>query len=297
MGARPGLTAVAGALALAFSGILVRLADVEPATAAAFRCAYALPALWLLARLESRRHGRPGGRERRLAWAAGLLFAADLELWHHSIAAVGAGLSTVLANTQVVVVALAAWALLGEKPTARVVGAIPVVLGGVVLISGVVGAGAYGDDPALGVVTGLGAAVAYAGFLLVLRAGSADLRRTAWPLLDATLAAALASVVIGLALGELDPLPGWEAQAWLVLLALSAQVLAWLVIATALPRLPAALASLLLLVQPAAAVGAAMAVLDESPSAVQLTGIAVVLGGIGLATVGRRPQRDMSEPT
>lgn len=297
MGGRPGLTAIAGALALAFSGILVRLADVEPATAAVFRCAYALPALWLLARIESRRHGRPGRRERRLAWAAGALFAADLELWHHSIAAVGAGLSTVLANTQVVVVALAAWALLGERPAARVVGAIPVVLGGVVLISGVLGAGAYGDDPALGVVTGLGAAVAYAGFLLVLRAGSADLRRTAWPLLDATLAAAIVSVAIGVVLGELDPLPGWEAQAWLVLLALSAQVLAWLVIATALPRLPAALASLLLLVQPAAAVGAAMAVLDESPSAVQLTGIAVVLGGIGLATVGRRPRKDMSEPT
>lgn len=291
------MTAVLGALALAFSGILVRLAHVEPATAATLRCAYALPALALLARAESRRHGAPTWRERRLAWAAGVFFAADLELWHHSIAAVGAGLSTVLANTQVVVVALAAWALLGERPAGRVLLGIPVVLGGVVLLSGVIGAGAYGDDPALGVVTGLGAAIAYAGFLLVLRAGSADLRRTAWPLFDATLTAALTSAAIGVALGELDPFPGWAAQGWLLLLALSAQVIAWLVIATSLPRLPAALASLLLLVQPGATVVAGMAILDERPSSLQLAGIAVVLGGIGLAAAGRASRADTSAST
>jgi hypothetical protein len=39
------LLALAGALAIAFSGILVRLADVEPSTAAFFRCAYAVPFL------------------------------------------------------------------------------------------------------------------------------------------------------------------------------------------------------------------------------------------------------------
>ena len=48
-------------------------------------------------------------------------------------------------------------------------GSIPVVFLGVVLISGVVGAGAYGDDPLLGVVYGLLTALAYALFLLILR--------------------------------------------------------------------------------------------------------------------------------
>ena len=46
---RPGAVAVAGALTIAFSAILVKLADVEPATAAIFRCAYALPLLGALA--------------------------------------------------------------------------------------------------------------------------------------------------------------------------------------------------------------------------------------------------------
>ena len=40
---RPVLAGVLGALVIAFSGILVRLAEVSPSTAAFFRCAYALP--------------------------------------------------------------------------------------------------------------------------------------------------------------------------------------------------------------------------------------------------------------
>lgn len=60
----------------------------------------------------------------------------------------GAGLATTLANLQVVLVAVAAWALLGERPSARVMLAVALVFGGAVLISGVIGEGAYGDDPA-----------------------------------------------------------------------------------------------------------------------------------------------------
>ena len=41
-----------------------------------------------------------------------LFFAIDLILWHHSIGDVGAGLATVLANVQVVLVPLVAWAVL-----------------------------------------------------------------------------------------------------------------------------------------------------------------------------------------
>ena len=53
-------------------------------------------------------------------WGAGVLFAADLTFWHHSIEAVGAGLATVLGNIQVVLVGLLAWVVLGERPeTAR----------------------------------------------------------------------------------------------------------------------------------------------------------------------------------
>ena len=52
------VSALLGALAIAFSSILVRLSHASPSTAAIFRCAFALPILGLLAWLEDRRFGR-----------------------------------------------------------------------------------------------------------------------------------------------------------------------------------------------------------------------------------------------
>jgi drug/metabolite transporter (DMT)-like permease len=283
-----------GALVIAFSGILVRLADVSPSTAALFRCAYALPLLALLAWLERRRFGDRSWRDRRLAWAAGLFFAADLTFWHHSIAAVGAGLATVLGNTQVVFVGLLAWAALGERPENRSLVSIPVVFLGVILISGVIGSGAYGDDPALGVVYGILTGITYALFLLILRQGNTDDRRPAGPLFDATLSAAIFSALGGIVVGDLDWVPDVEAQAWLVLLALSSQVLGWLLISVSLPRLPAVLTSIVLMLQPVSTVFLGAILLSEAPSAVQLTGVAIVIAGVAVATI--RPRERAPAP-
>jgi drug/metabolite transporter (DMT)-like permease len=280
---------MAGAVCIAFSGILVRLANVPPSTAAFYRCAYALPPLALLALWERRRYGPRPRSQQVLALGAGVFFAVDLILWHHAIAAVGAGLATVLGNVQVVMVPLLAWAVLAERPERRTLAAVPIAFVGVVLISGVVGAGAYGHDPALGVLFGVGTAIAYSVFLLVLRAGNRDIRRPGGPLFDATLASAIVTLPAGWALGELELDPTWPAHGWLVTLAVTSQVAGWLLISLALPRVPAALTSIVLTLQPALAVVLAVVLIDESPSAVQLAGIAVILAGVLLATAMRRP--------
>ena len=289
---RPVLAAAAGAGCIASSATLVRLADTAPATAATFRCLYALPVLALLMLREDRRYGTRSARERWLALGAGVFFALDLVLWHHAIASVGAGIATVLGNLQVVFVGIIAWWLLHERPSARLVAAVPVVLVGVVLISGVVGSGAYGEDPALGVVFGVGTSIAYAGFLLLLRQGSRDLRRAAGPLFDATLVGAVLSAAMGPWVGGVDLTPSWPAHGWLVMLAITSQVVGWLLIAVSLPRVPAALTSVILLLQPVASVALSAAVLDERPSSVQLLGCLIVLVGVVAATAGRRDRRD-----
>src|ERR671937_131855 len=81
---RPGLTVFAGALAIAFSGILFRVAHVSPSTGAFYRCFWALPALWPVARWERRRWGRRPLRAHAFAWLAGLFFTGDLILWHNA---------------------------------------------------------------------------------------------------------------------------------------------------------------------------------------------------------------------
>jgi drug/metabolite transporter (DMT)-like permease len=282
---RPVLTAVLGALTIAFSAIFVRLADVSPATAAIFRCAYALPPLALLAWLERRRYGPRASGQARLAWLAGVFFAADLVLWHHAIEQVGAGLATVLGNTQVVIVPIAAWLLLRERPATRVAASVPVVLIGVLLISGIVGADAYGRDPVLGVVFGVATGFSYAGFLLVQRRANADHRRPAGPLFDATLSAAVFSLLIGLPLGEVDLVPTWPAHGWLILLGLSVQVLGWLLISISLPRLPAAVTSVVLTIQPVGSVFLGMWLLAEAPSALQLVGVLFIVAGLLMTTL------------
>jgi uncharacterized membrane protein len=144
------IAALIGAVTIAFSSILVRLSHASPSTAAIFRCAYALPALGLIAWLEDRRYGSRSWQDRRFAVYAGVFFAADLIMWHHSIEDVGAGLATVLANIQVVLVPLVAWAVLAERPSRRVLAALPLALLGVLMISGVLEHGAYGPRPDAG---------------------------------------------------------------------------------------------------------------------------------------------------
>ncbi|MBA2537711.1 MAG: DMT family transporter [Actinobacteria bacterium] len=284
---RPTLAALTGALAIAFSGILYRYAEVSPETGAFFRCLFALPPLWLLTRREDAHLGPRGRRARWFAWGAGAFLAVDLLLWHHSIEAVGAGLATVLANMQVVLVGVMAWALLGERPAVRSLAAIPIAVAGIVLISGVLETDAYGDNPELGAVLGVSAGLAYSVFLLTLRHGSQDVRRVAGPLFDVTLAAAIVIVPAGLVAGTLDFMPPLESAAWLALLALTSQVVGWLLISVSLTRLPAVVTSILLTLQPVGSVLFAAALLDERPSILQLAGTAAILAGLVVASAGR----------
>ena len=281
------MSAVAGAVCIAFSALLVRFADVSPETAAIYRCLYALPLLWWFARREERAYGPRPRRDRSFAVLAGGFFALDLILWHHSIAAVGAGLATVLGNTQVLLVAVIAWILLNEKPPRGTLVSIPVVLVGIVLLSGVIGEDAFGEDPVLGTIFGIGTGLAYSGFLLALRRGGADLRRPAGPLFEATFVAAVLTALVGAAMSA-EFVPTWPAHGWLAVLALTSQVLGWLLISVSLPRLPAALTSVLLTVQPMGSVLLGIVLLGEEPSALQLFGVGLILVGVMTSARGRR---------
>ncbi len=278
------ICAVLGACAIAFSSTLVRLSHASPSTAAIFRCAYALPLLGLLAWREDRLFGPRRPRDRWVAVAAGVFFAADLILWHHSIEDVGAGLATVLANIQVILVPLVAWAVLSERPEPRLLAALPLAFGGVLLISGAFGAGAYGTDPRAGAAYGIGAGIAYVGFLLLLRRSGMDIRRPAGPLFDATAVGALTASAAGAVIGDARFVPQWPGAGWLIVLAFTSQVLGWLLITISLPRLQAATTSLLLMIQPIGSMALGAVVFGESPSGLQFVGVLLVLGAVLFAT-------------
>jgi drug/metabolite transporter (DMT)-like permease len=278
-----------GAAFISCSGIFYRFAEVSPSTGTVYRALFGLPLLVLVGVAEWRRYGGLPMSTIRLSAIAGIFFAGDLLLWHHAIGAIGAGLATVLGNLQVIVVGIVAWLFLGERPSRSTLLALPVVIIGVALISGAVGADAYGADPALGVVLGVGTAICYAGYLLVIRRGSRDQRRPAGPVAVATVFVALAAVIVGGVGGDLDPAPPLRSLAWLALLGLTSQSVGYLLISISLPRLPAVITSIILLAQPVMTVVLAVILLGEAPSGTQLLGVVLVIGGIAAATlpVGR----------
>ncbi len=284
--------ALFGAVAISFSAIHVRFAAVSPVTAAVFRSAYALPLLWAAWLMVRRRDRRPA-RARFIAFGSGLALAADLVAWHASIQWIGAGLATLLANVQVVVVTLAAWALFGERPSRRSLAALPVVLAGVALVTGLGRSGTFGDRPVLGVALGVTAAVFYGVFLLAYRRSNRSLAPALGPLLDATAGALVGSLVAGVALPVLafDPRPSWPAHGWLLLLAVGTQIVGWLLIGYALPRLPARETSFLILAQPVLTMVWGAMLFAERVSAVQAAGVVLVLAGIAAVVTERREPR------
>ncbi len=282
------LLAVLGAGAISCSAIYVTLAHTGYATAAFYRCLLAIPGLTVLAVLERRRLGPRPLRARLWAVLAGLFLGVDLVLWNHAIADVGAGIATVLGNLQVLFVALAAWLLFGERPGRRFFAALPVVLIGVLLVSGLAGHTATGQHPAAGIYYGLGTSVAYGGFLLILRQAGTTIRHVAGQVADASAGAAAGALVLGLAFGGLQLTPPLRTFGWLLVLALTSGTVGWLLITSSLPRLPAALSSLVLLLQPACALLLADLILGQRPTVIQVGGALLVCGGVLAATMGFR---------
>jgi len=283
------LPAVAGAACISASAILIKLAGTGAATTAFYRCLIALPLLFTLAAVERRRRGPRDRRASAGALLAGLFFAVDLVLWNHAIADVGAGIATVIGNLQVVFVTLTAWLLFRERPARLFLIMLPVVMAGVVLVSGLAGRQAAGSHPLAGIGFGLGTSVAYAGFLIVLRRTTSGTPHVAGPLAEATAGGAAGSLLLGLMFGGLRFEMPWASFGWLLVLAITSQTVGWLLITSSLPRLPAALSSLLLLLQPAAALLLAYVVLGERPSLPQLGGALLVCTGVLVVSLAAKP--------
>jgi drug/metabolite transporter (DMT)-like permease len=280
------LLALLGVLSISFSAVFVRLAAVSPVTATFYRAAYALPVLavvWLAQRGGDRRTGR----DRWLAIVSGVILAVDLSLWHESIAMLGAGLGTVIANVQVVFVAIAAWFLYHERPSASRVLMIAIVLGGVALSSGLGRADAYGARPVAGAAVGVLAGLSYAAFLLVYRYANLTPGPRSGPLLDSTGGMAAGALATALFDPRFTLTPPPAAHLWLALLAIGSQVIGWLLIGTALPRLPAIETSVLLLGQPVFAVIWGVLIFGERLSRLQWIGSAIVLGGVAALSMSR----------
>ncbi len=293
---------LSGAVCLSASAVVVKLAGVDAATTAVLRCAIALVPLIPLALWEGRRRTRLTARG--IAWsiAAGVALGIDYSAWTASIFLVGAGVSTVLINIQVIVLPLLAFLIDRERPRRRFLVAVPLMLLGVGLVSGLGGSGTADTigGPGLGgiridgVLLGLLAGLGYGTYLFLnRRATGTGARLALQPLTWATGAAALTSAGIAQFTGGLQ-FSGISPRSWglLIVLALVGQVAAWLFIHHGSTRLSASVTASLLLLQPVLALAAAAIVLGETYGRSQLLGAALVVGAVAVVT-GAVPRRQL----
>lgn len=280
-----------GAALLSGTGIFVALADVPPTVSAFYRMLFGGTMLLAWVALSGRwRRVAP----RDVAW--GLLpalgFAADLWQWHQSILVVGPGVATLLTNFQVFLLALVGLLCYRERLGRWFVPGMLVALAGLWLLVGAhwsMFSAAYRQ----GVWLGLGSCVAYAVYLLSFRHALSGRTRLAPAqfLGVMSLTSALLLGAIGMAAGDsfaLVTLRNWSA---LLGLGLFGQVLAWLLMVGAMPRLPASLVGLLLLLQPALAFVLDVLIFARPTRAADWLGLALALAGILLGALRQAPRR------
>jgi drug/metabolite transporter (DMT)-like permease len=151
-----------------------------------------------------------------------------------------------------------------------------------ILVSGLGRPDAYGDHPLRGTLFGVLTGFTYSIFLLLFRRSTRQDETPFTAFLVCTVGSAIAAGSIGGLGGELDLSWSWPAHGWLIALAMGSQVVGWLLIAYALPRLPAVETSVLLLLQPMATVLWGFLMFAENLSSVQWLGVTLVLTGVAL---------------
>jgi len=284
------LIALFGAMLLSFAPLLYIRSDTSPVTGAFFRMLYALPILiflvWYLNRDDPR-----GIRNRKLAFSAGLLLAIDFVGYHSAIDYIGSGIATLIGNSQVVIVTLASWWMFGERPNRMILLALPMVMLGLMFISGIWDDEPYGEDPIKGVLGGIVAAIFYSSFLILYRFSNRIQAPSVNLQLDATAGGATGLLIVGiLPLSRLDIEPidfsfNWPGHGWIILLSVSCQVIGWIAITYALPRLPAAHTSFAILLQPVLTILWGVLLLSEKPSVQQIGGMLLIFIAIIAVTM------------
>jgi drug/metabolite transporter (DMT)-like permease len=278
---------VAGAVAIGFAPIFVRLSPVGPSATAFWRLILALPPLWLWMSWEREGRGKhrpPSSRSDYLLLSlAGFFFAGDLSLWHWSVKLTSVANATLLVNFAPVFVTLGGWLIFSQSVRIIFVLGMGLALGGMTLIAG--NSFRIGLQHFLGDSLSFTAALFYAGYLLsvkYLRDHFSTSTIMAWSGLISTVVLLPVTLISGESF-QVENLHGWMI---LIGLALISHVGGQSLIAYALAHLPASFSSVGLLVQPVAAALLAWFLLNETIGGWQTLGGVLVLFGILVARRG-----------
>ena len=240
-----------GATLISLSPIWVRLVTVPPTVSAFYRVLIGGIALVIFL-MVTRQRLDLSRRILVMLLVAALFFSLDLWFWHRSIAYVGPGLATLLANFQVFFMMLAGILLLAQAPRARQLVAVPLAIMGLALLVGFEWQ-TLTANYRFGIGLGLLTAMAYTGYLLSLRTAR-SLSSHRMPTREVAIVSLTTALLLGISVGMegaslLIPTPA--DVGWLFAYGILSHCIGWLLIAASLPKVTATEAGLALLLQPA----------------------------------------------
>ena len=287
----PWLGLLIGILAVSTASTFIRLAQTEANSLAIAAWRLTLASLVLAPIALTRCHAELRALTRRewlLAGCAGLMLTGHFASWITSLALTSVAASVALVSTSPLFVGVIAHFILKERLTRpMLLGLLVAMLGSVII--GLSDAG-LGTHQLSGDLLALVGALTAAGYFLIGRKLRARLSLLAYVF------PVYATAAVGLLIAALfsgAPLTGYSPAVWLwlALMALGPQVIGHSALNWALGRLSVTYVTLAVLAEPIGSAALAWWILKESPTPATLTGGALVLVGIVLASLRPSAQK------
>ncbi len=282
--ANPRLRLFAGATMISFSPVWVRLVSVSPTTSGFYRVFFGGVALALFL-VMTRQRLQLAKRVWFILVFSAVFFALDLWFWHRSINYIGPGLSTLLANFQVFFMMLAGMVLLRQRPRPIQLIAVPLALVGLGMIVGFDWQTLPGDYR-LGVIFGLLTALAYASYMLTMRAARTGSKHPL-PTREVAVVSLGSAAILGVSAiveGASLAIPTMADATWLLAYGLVSHCLGLLFIASGLPQVSTTEAGLALLLQPTLSFVWDVLIFDRPLTSMEIAGALIALAAIYLGS-------------
>ena len=245
------LSILSGAFLISFSPVFVNLVSIEPSVSGFYRMLFGSIALFIIYLVKNNENPLRKNISKFIVLGA-IFFSLDLWFWHRSIIYVGPGLSTLLANFQILILPFLALIFFNQKTQRIQIFSIFLGLLGLFLITGQ-SWDIAGNNYKLGVLFGLLTAISYAGYIISMKRIDHDAAVNSDPIFNLLFVSLISAGLLFLfSIIEQVPLEIRSSSEliWMICYGLFSHVLGWFFILNGLQKISAVTAGIILLTQP-----------------------------------------------
>jgi len=245
------LSILSGAFLISFSPVFVNLVSIEPTVSGFYRMLFGSIALFIIYLIKNNENPLRKNISKFIVLGA-ILFSLDLWFWHRSVIYVGPGLSTLLANFQILILPFLALIFFNQKTQRIQIFSIFLGLLGLFLITGQ-SWDIAGNNYKLGVLFGLLTAISYAGYIISIKRIDHNAAVNSDPIFNLLFISLISAGLLFLfSIIEQVPLEIKSSSEliWMICYGLFSHVIGWFFILNGLQKISAVTAGIILLTQP-----------------------------------------------